>query len=129
MLVIRKAQMQAFSAARDIEFADWARGHLRCMCPTQTQALNDTELRRRALVGLERARAAGFTEPQLVAEFLVLMFRYAPDFDSHPEVHQALKRELPRELLLLTLPSAVRPETWAHIQARAGDHLWNTQEH
>jgi hypothetical protein len=124
MLVIREAQMRVFQAKRDDVFAAWAADHLRRTCPEATSDFDDTELRRRALVGLGRARSAGFGNAAQVAEYLVLMFRWAPNFDDHPEVKHALARDVPRELVLLTLTDAVGEAVRAEVRARRDDRVW-----
>lgn len=124
MLVIRGAQLRAFQATRDEAFAAWAVGYLRMRCAEATGDLRDDELARRALVGLRRARLAGFVDAAQVAEYLVLMFHYAPNFAAHPEVKAALARDLPREVPLLTLHAAVPESVWAEVRSQRDDQAW-----
>jgi hypothetical protein len=64
------------------------------LCEEQPEAvadLTDKEIERRAGVGIARARAAGFTQPEEITAFVTLMFVVAPDFDAHPKIAAALK--------------------------------------
>ena len=128
MLTIRHPQIAALPTdpEQDAAFVRWAVGHLRRSCPRQSAALGDDELRRRAEAGLRRARRAGFSEPELVADFLELMVRQAPDFDEHPAVRRALRRAVPRRLILLSLCAAVDADAWTEIRAASDPSAWET---
>lgn len=128
MLTIRHPQIAALptDSEQDAAFVRWAVGHLRRSCPRQTAALGDDQLHWRAQAGLRRARRAGFSEPELVADFLELMVRHAPDFDEHPVVQRALRRAVPRSLVLLSLTAAVDTNTWTEIRAGSDPSAWET---
>ncbi len=64
------------------------------LCEEQAEAvaeLRDQEIERRVRLGIGRARAAGFSQPEEITAFVTLMFVVAPDFDVHPKIAAALK--------------------------------------
>lgn len=63
------------------------------MCEEQPEAvadLNDREIRRRCLIGLERARGRGLAEPESITAYVSLMFLVSPRFDEQAAIAAVL---------------------------------------
>ena len=75
----------------DDELVDHIAGHL---CEEQADALeglSDAEIERRVRLGLARARANGFTDPEPATAFVTLMFLVSPCFDRQPAIAAAIR--------------------------------------
>ncbi|MBI5084731.1 MAG: hypothetical protein HZB13_09055 [Acidobacteria bacterium] len=97
------------------------------LCEEQAEAvaaLSDSEIRRRAALGLARARANGFEFPEPITAFVTLMFLVAPDFDRHPEIAKVLsdRKAAPAERLK-NLFARTKEEHWE--QAAANSAGWD----
>lgn len=79
MLVIRNAQMQAFTIPM---FLNWLEGHLRRFFPDKCEALGPRGLRELMSHGLERARSYGFTAEQDLCRYVDVMMAFGRDFDQ-----------------------------------------------
>jgi hypothetical protein len=111
LLTIRAAQMEAFRADRDRQFAVWMRGFLRDNQPKDVAALDDATVERRALAGLRRARRHQLKEPASQIEFIGLMFKHAPNFD--------------RQARLADLLAGGGDARFRRMRALAGDADWD----
>ena len=63
------------------------------LCAEQAEAvadLKDTEIERRAALGIARAKSHGFLFPEPITAYVTLMFLVAPDFDRHPSIAKVL---------------------------------------
>jgi len=63
------------------------------LCEEQAEVLeglSDREITRRVKLGLERARANGFTDPEPATAFVTLMFLVSPSFDRQPAIAAAI---------------------------------------
>ena len=75
----------------DDDLVDHIAGHL---CEEQADALgalSDGEIERRVRLGVARARANGFTDPEPATAFVTLMFLVSPCFDRHPPIAAAIR--------------------------------------
>lgn len=73
------------------ELADHIITHLSQEHPEALSSVSDTEIHRRVIAGIARARSHGFDHPEPVTAFVTLMFLVAPDFDRHPAIARALR--------------------------------------
>lgn len=75
----------------DDELVDHIASHL---CEEEADALgglSDDEIERRVRLGVARARANGFVEPEPTTAFVTLMFLVSPCFDRQPAIAAALR--------------------------------------
>ena len=84
MLVIRHAQMQAFSLAAIRQFERRALEHVRGCFPGSYEALGEEGARASISWGVEKARGYGLSEEYDVLRFINLMFALGFDFDEDP---------------------------------------------
>ena len=75
----------------DEELAEHIFEHLCEEQPEALEALSDVEIQRRIRVGIRRAAANGFTEPEPVTAFVTLMVLVSPGFDQHPAIARAIR--------------------------------------
>ena len=97
----------------DDELVEHIAGHLSEEQPETLAGLSDAEIGRRVRLGLARARAHGFTDPEPATAFVALMFLVAPGFDQQPAIAAAIRsaRGTPAERLR-TLFSQTQEEDW-----------------
>jgi len=75
----------------DDELVEHIAGHL---CEEQADVLgglSDSEITRRVRLGVKRARANGFTDPEPATAFVTLMFLVSPCFDRQPAIAAAIR--------------------------------------
>jgi hypothetical protein len=90
MLTVRQAQMEAFQRSNDMRFAFWICDFLRRHESELVAGFSDLDLRRQAMISIDRARYYGISEALSVAEFSVAMVRLGSTFDSDPNVRAVL---------------------------------------
>ena|ERR1039458_5270366 len=97
----------------DDELAEHIAGHLSEEQPETLAGLSDAEIDRRVRLGLARARAHGFTDPEPATAFVALMFLVAPGFDQQPAIAAAIRsaRGTPAERLR-TMFSQTQEQDW-----------------
>jgi len=123
MLTIRPEQMHVLASITENEFPHrlcaLAREHL----PIWVESVDDQELLWRVKSGIRRARSHGFTGQRAIATFVMLMFRFAPDFDIYPPIRVILEssREQERADQLLTEVSA---DDWQAVLDRYDPEAW-----
>ncbi|MGC4056343.1 MAG: hypothetical protein QM757_46685 [Paludibaculum sp.] len=81
--------------------------------PESVAEIADEEIRRRAALGIRRARTHGFEQPEAITAYVSLMFLVAPDFDTHPKIGKVLADT--------SLPAAQRIK---QIFARTSESDW-----
>ena len=74
----------------DDELVEHIVDHLSEEQPGSLAELSDAEVERRIRLGIARARAHGFSEPEATAAFVTLMFLVSPCFDRHANIAAAL---------------------------------------
>jgi hypothetical protein len=87
-------------------------------------SLSDQELLWRVRSGIARARSHGFTWQSSMATFVMLMLRFAPNFDEYPPIRAILEspgREEERADRLLT---EVPGEAWSEVEERYDPQAW-----
>lgn len=75
------------------EFDDLLEHVVDHLCTEQPQAvadLNDAQIQTRAAQAIRRAQSHGFSEPEPITAFAVLMFLVAPDFDRQKNIAKVL---------------------------------------
>jgi hypothetical protein len=80
-LIIRQAQMEAFSQVEFKKFEDWMVNHLNQFFPAQCLALGNTQVRELIQHGIRRASGYGITTERDVCKFIDLMIVFGRDFD------------------------------------------------
>jgi hypothetical protein len=75
----------------DDELVEHIVGHLSEEQAEALEGLSDSEIERRVRLGLARARANGFTDPEPATAFVTLMFLVSPCFDRHPPIAAAIR--------------------------------------
>jgi hypothetical protein len=123
MLTIRREQMQALQSVVESEFPNRLCTFARENLETWVQPLDDKELLWRVRSGVRRARSHGFGTQRAIATFVMLMLRFAPDFDRYPPVRAILEssRSEDRADHLLT---DVKGEDWQAITDRYDPEAW-----
>lgn len=86
------------------------------LCEEQAEVvadLPDKEIRRRAWLGIGRARSRGLSEPEAITAFVSLMFLVSPRFDEQPAIAAALAdRRTPEKERIGSLFSRTAEADW-----------------
>ena len=93
MLVIRKAQMEAFEKIAVRRFEDGLLDHLRTFFPNHAATLGDQQLGRVIRYGLQRAESRKVQTERGVYQYLALMFMLGSLFDEDPQLPWAATLE------------------------------------
>jgi hypothetical protein len=88
MLVIRRAQAEAFQADADRRFLDFTVSQLRRRYPAR--AADDATLHAEAAAGLVAARGHGLDDPAAASRFIDARFRFGAHFEQAPKVRTLL---------------------------------------
>jgi hypothetical protein len=97
--------------------------HLCAEQPEAVAGLPDAEIERRAALAVARARSFGFSSPETVAAFAVLMFLVSPDFARQAAIAAVLAdAAVPERQRLESLFSRTSEEDWEEA-ARLGS-VW-----
>ncbi|PTL80310.1 hypothetical protein [Vitiosangium sp. GDMCC 1.1324] len=127
MLRIRKEQMAAFQSMRDEVFARWLATYLRTHYSGLLGALSDADLERRVLVGLARALGHGLRDERKLAQFIILMFQHAPNFDEHEHIRARLSEGgRSAEWRFSEMVARTTQEEWAEVRYARDDATWGT---
>lgn len=91
MLTITEQQMNdAYLGQDDVQLIAEIVSHLRESHAFRVDALTDDVLNDMVEVGIARARGHGFALAETLAQFVVLMFVVAPNFDTQSEIAAVL---------------------------------------
>jgi hypothetical protein len=90
MLVIREQQIQSFIADSDDRLVELIAQTVREMNPDRIADLDEAQLTRSVIFGVERARSHGLRRSETIAAFVAVMFEIAPNFDEQPQIKNAL---------------------------------------
>jgi hypothetical protein len=96
MLAIRQPQLKTLGADAYARFMSRACPHLRKQVPETCAGMEDAALRDWIDGGVERAERHGIIDEESVLQFLEILAREGPDFDSgkdHPWVPKVLSRQ------------------------------------
>lgn len=81
--------------------------------PESVAELSDGEIRRRAAIGIERARQFGFEKPATVVAYVSLLFVAGPQFDQQPAIRKALMEpSVPPDVRMTKLFERTRESDW-----------------
>ncbi|MCC7155758.1 MAG: hypothetical protein IT161_14380 [Bryobacterales bacterium] len=95
------------------ELLDAVVGHLCEHQPEEVAGLTDGEIRRRAAIGIERARQFGFEQPATVVAYVSLLFVAGPHFDEQPAIRKALiEPSVPPDVRIAKLFEQTRESDW-----------------
>lgn len=86
MLVIRHAQLEAFSQAALLRFENELLAHLRQHLPAHHGQLGDAGTRDAIRYGIRRAQAYGIESERDVAHYIRHLFLFGRDFDLDPQL-------------------------------------------
>ncbi|NQU76002.1 MAG: hypothetical protein HQ546_06810 [Planctomycetes bacterium] len=84
-MIIRKAQMEAFSRAAENAFADRMVGHVNEFFPKRCAALGQDGTSEAIYYGIKRAKTYGIVIERDVCKYIDVMFAYGRDFDVDPK--------------------------------------------
>jgi hypothetical protein len=127
-LVIRKEQMRVFERAGDVAFCRKAADYIRSEYPVVVADLSPNELLAQVELAFERASRFHFTIQASVLGYIVLMFTVAPEFDTHPSIHEILHQDwIPPDARLAYLAEAISPEEWDEARSAGDQTFWQRQ--
>jgi hypothetical protein len=85
-VLIRSAQMAAFSESAIAAFENRLALHLHKCFPAECEAGGEQKVRETIRYGIERAATYGITAHRDVCKYIDLMFVYGRDFDTDPRL-------------------------------------------
>jgi hypothetical protein len=128
MLVIREEQIQSFMAADDGEIAKIAAEAIRGSNPDRVSGHSESRLRSMARIGVERARAAGFSKAEDIAVFVSLMFEVSPQFNEQPAIANVLQNTaLAPTDRFEQIFEQVPDDAWTEAQDLYDEKIWFPQ--
>src|SRR5215813_8793799 len=89
-LQIRRDQLRALQSVTELEFRIRLCSFARENLSSAVAPLDDQELLWRVRSGINRARSHGFAWQSSIATFVMLMLRFAPNFDEYPPIRAVL---------------------------------------
>lgn len=120
-LQLRPEQLRALQTVPEREFQKHVSTFARQHIAKAVEPLSDQELLWRVHGGVKRARAHGFAWQSSIAAFVILMLRFAPNFDQYPPIRAILSgKGEERADALLALPG----EDWEEVEERCDLHAW-----
>jgi hypothetical protein len=125
MLIIRNSQMAEFSKQMWADFIGTASSELIQECNEYLEGLSDDEQRRRASWALNRGRAHGLTQSEILMMFASCTLTYGPAFDRHPWILKMLShQDLAPDLRWCRLIDSTPANIWAELNLLATDLDW-----
>ena len=116
-MFIRKEQLDVLQNVPEDAFVEELAEFARTNQSVWVKHWSDDELRDRIRNGISRARSHGFEWQSSLAKFVMLMIRFAPNFDQYPAVYELLERsDVSSESRADLLFTEIAPEEWANIQ-------------
>lgn len=99
------------------ELLDAVVDHLCEHQPQEVAGLSDAEIRRRAQIGIDRARQFEFDKPSSVVAFVSLLFVAGPHFDEQPGIRKALTdASIEPDLRITRLFDNTRESDWEEAE-------------
>lgn len=86
MLLIRDAQMRAFSTAMRERFVSECLAYAEAKFPDKVVAMGRPDARVLVRRAIDRAKDYGIDKPPEVRRFIDLVFRFGSDFDTRPDL-------------------------------------------
>jgi hypothetical protein len=90
MFVIRTAQLEALSRAREEAFERRAAAHVKAKFPEKCKELGDEAVRESVRTALQKRAEHGFETEECILLYLELMYRRGFDFDFEPAARELL---------------------------------------
>jgi hypothetical protein len=125
-LQIRQEQINALAKVPEegfrVSLCQFARENL----GISVASLSDEELLWRVKSGLARARSHGFRWQSSIATFVMLMLRFAPNFDEYPPVRAIIESTGggDQELRAGRLLTEISGEEWGEVEDRYDPLAW-----
>jgi len=121
-LKIRPEQMKALKAVPEGEFRGRLCAFARENLGRAVESLSDQELLWQVRSGINRARSHGFTWQSSIASFVMLMLRFAPNFDEYPPIRAILDGT--GEKRADRLLTDISGEDWMEVEERYDPRGW-----
>jgi hypothetical protein len=120
MLIIRREQFEAFSAAARRHLCDRLCELLMQVLPDHTANFEPADLVAFVETGMSRAMAWGFTWDSTIGDYVALCLQIGADFDREPAVQQVFKdNTIPVEQRVAVLFQRLTPAEWQAVAKRA----------
>lgn len=87
-------------------------------------SLSEQELLWRVRGGIARAHSHGFTWQSSIATFVMLMLRFAPNFDEYPPIRAILESSPANEERVDRLLTEIPGEAWSEVEDRYDPQAW-----
>ncbi|HUF05715.1 MAG TPA: hypothetical protein VMM38_16255 [Aridibacter sp.] len=125
MLVIKKAQIEAFIAEDDIQLTRVIREIVQEAFHESVEEYSDEKLDGMVRNGIERAKSRGFERAGDIAAFVAIMFEISPNFDIQEHIDAFFKDDsAPKELRMEYLLGRIQNETWAEAENTYDAKAW-----
>lgn len=122
-LKINSEQMKALQDVPEREFSDRLCVFARENLERAVESLRDEELLWQVQSGINRARSHGFTWQSSIATFVMLMLRFAPNFDEYPPI-RAILGGTGEEERADRLMTDISGEEWGEVEDRYDPSGW-----
>lgn len=120
-LQIRPEQMKVLDTVPEGEFRQQLCSFARANIAPYVASLTEPELLWQVRSGINRARSHGFAFQSSIASFVILMLRFAPNFDQYPPIRAILAGSgEERADRLLSLPA----QDWLEVEERYDPAAW-----
>jgi hypothetical protein len=125
-LHIRPEQMAALGMVSEVDFQGALCQFARENLGLSVASLSEEELQWRVRCGVSRARSHGFKWQSSIATFVMLMLRFAPNFDEYPPIRAILDSTsgFEPELRAERLVTEIRGEEWGEVEDRYDPVAW-----
>lgn len=125
MLVIKKAQIEAFVAEDDTHLTRVIREIVQEAFHEGVGDYSDEKLNGMVRFGIERAKSRGFELAEDIAAFVAIMFEISPNFDIQEHIDAFFKDEsVPGDRRMEQLLGRVQNETWAEAENTYDAKAW-----
>lgn len=124
-MIIRPAQMAAFGPSLEEKYLLQVCAHLRTRNLPAVVELAEPELKRRAEIGIARARTHDLDAEWSIAAFVALMFAINPSFDQQPEIAAVLAdKSMEPNSRVDALASKVSRQGWQDATELSSGQIW-----
>ena len=124
-MIIRPAQMAAFGPSLQEKYLLQVCAHLRTRNLPAVDELAEPELKRRAEIGIARARTHDLDAEWSIAAFVALMFAINPGFDQQPEIAAVLAdKSMEPNSRVDALTSKVSRQGWQDATELSSGQIW-----
>lgn len=125
MLVVKKAQIEAFIAQDDTQLTRVIREIVQEAFHEGVENYPDEKLDKMVRLGIEKAKSRGFERAEDIAAFVAIMFEISPNFDIQEHIDAFLKDEsVPEGSRMEFLLGRIQNETWAEAENTYDAKAW-----